>query len=593
MAVKSRTGKVTRGRASKAATGTGAPRKGVSRKTVSRKAASKKIASGGEVARLRKKVRLMEIEIGLYRELGDAVGKAGIKTILDRFMDFAVQAAETDSGTLFLIDDKKDEVAFAVVKGPLAKKLKGMRIEMNRGIVGHIAKTGKPYICDDLSKDRKWLGLKGPAPQMNLLGVPLKVRRKVIGVIEVLNKKTGHFTSDDERVLTSLANHLAILLERTGLVKDLDQRVEQFSTLNDVGNLLISTLDEKVVRRRAMEAITGLMDAEAGSLLMVDRAKGELYFDVALGEKGAEMKEVRLRIGEGIAGWVAQKGRAVLIKDVRKDKRFQKGADKKSGFKTRDMVCVPVRIKGRTLAVLQAMNSKSGAFTKDSLKLFQMFSNQVAIAIDNARLYEEIRDTFYATSKALAESIEKRDPYTGGHTKRVLEYSLAIGLELGMDDNMIEKLKLSAVLHDVGKIGVDDSILRKQAPLNDEEFDMMKQHPAMGADIMRHVPQLGDIIPGMLYHHERPDGRGYPEGLKGRKIPLIARIISAADTYDAMTTTRPYRKGLPKEVALAELRKYSGTQFDRSVVKAFIRAFDNGRIDEGLYLQAQSGGPGS
>jgi HD-GYP domain-containing protein (c-di-GMP phosphodiesterase class II) len=285
-------------------------------------------------------------------------------------------------------------------------------------------------------------------------------------------------------------------------------------------------------------------------------------------------------------------GRPLLVKDVSKDRRFQKGADKKSGFKTRDMVCVPVRVKGQILAVLQAINNKGGGFEKEDQRLFQMFSNQVAIAIDNARLYGEIRETFYATSKALAESIEKRDPYTGGHTKRVLEYSVAIGEELGMSTNQLDKLKLSAVLHDVGKIGVDDAILRKQAPLNDEEFAMMKKHPAMGADIMNHVPQLKNIIPGMLYHHERPDGRGYPKGLKGRKIPLIARIISAADTYDAMTTTRPYRKGLPKEVALAELRKYSGTQFDRTVVKAFINAFKNERIDEGLYLQAQSGGPG-
>jgi len=247
---------------------------------------------------------------------------------------------------------------------------------------------------------------------------------------------------------------------------------------------------------------------------------------------------------------------------------------------------VPVKIKGRVIGVLQAINKQSGrgvscqdAFDKGDLKLFQLFSNQVAIALDNARLYEEIRDTFHATSGALAEAIEKRDPYTGGHTKRVLEYCLAIARELKLGPDELEMIKLSAVLHDIGKIGVEDRILRKEAPLDESEAEQMKLHPQFGAEIMKHVPQLEGVVPGMLYHHERVDGLGYPDGLKSTEIPLVARIIAVADTFDAMTTTRPYRKGLPAETALAELRKFSNIQFDAAIVEAFFRAFRRGAID--------------
>ncbi|OGQ01467.1 MAG: hypothetical protein A2W38_01115 [Deltaproteobacteria bacterium RBG_19FT_COMBO_58_16] len=135
------------------------------------------------------------------------------------------------------------------------------------------------------------------------------------------------------------------------------------------------------------------------------------------------------------------------------------------------------------------------------------------------------------------------------------------------------------MLHDIGKIGVEDSVLRKEAPLDMKEALAMRMHPQHGAEILKHIPHLKDVMPGMLYHHERVDGLGYPEGLKGRHIPLVAKIISVADTYDAMTTTRPYRKGLPAKVALAELEKFSGIQFDGRVVKAFFKAYMNGDID--------------
>ena len=363
------------------------------------------------------------------------------------------------------------------------------------------------------------------------------------------------------------------------MTEKLDDRIGQFAVLQELGSLLTSTLDARVVRRRAMEAITKLMGAETGSLLLVDEDTGELWFEVALGEKGGRLKEVRLKAGEGIAGWVAGHGRAALVPDVTKDERFQGRFDRHSEFTTRNMACVPVMIRGRTIGVLQAINKLGGGvFTAEDLRVFALFSNHVAIALDNARLYEQLQSAFYATSAALAEAMEQRDPGTGGHTKRVLDYCLAIGQELKLTSREIEILKLTAVLHDIGKIGIEDRILKKEAALDEAEAAAMKRHPEVGVEILKHIPQLKDVIPGLLHHHERVDGLGYPGGGGDKGIPLVAKIISVADAYDAMTTARPYKKASAPEEALGELRKFSGIQFDGNVVNAFLKAYERGVI---------------
>ena len=359
-----------------------------------------------------------------------------------------------------------------------------------------------------------------------------------------------------------------------------EKKVGQLSTLMALSTILNSTLEQKEVRKRAIEAATRLTESEVGSLLLVDEEKNELFFEVALGEKGEKVKEIRLRMGEGIAGWVAKTGEPVIIDDVQNDPRFFKDADKKSSFVTRNMMCVPVKSEGRVIGVLQAINKlKGGKFTKDDLEGFISLADQVAIAIEKSRLYQELRDTFFCAAEALADAIEKRDPYTGGHTKRVLQYSVAIGKYLDLKESELERLRLAAVLHDIGKIGIEDSILRKRGKLSTDEYEMVKKHPVWGAEIMGHIKQLKDVIPGMRYHHERMDGNGYPDHLHDNEIPIIAKIISVADTFDAITTERPYQESLSVNVAFKELRGSAGTQFDSRVVEAFLKAYEAGDIN--------------
>jgi len=348
------------------------------------------------------------------------------------------------------------------------------------------------------------------------------------------------------------------------------KRIEQLNMLVELSALVNSTLDTGEIRKRAIEAAVRLLGADAGSLILVDQETGDLFFEVALGDKGDKVKEVRLKKGEGIAGWVAEKGEALIVHDVQSDRRFFKSADKYSAFMTKSILCVPVKSKDKILGVLEALNKRHGVFDKDDEEALMSLANQVAIAIENANLYEELINTFHATAEALAETIEKRDPYTGGHTKRVLHYSYRVGQTLGLSKKELENLKLAAILHDVGKIGVSDNILLKKEKLSPEEAEQMHLHPRYGAEILSHVKQLKDIIPSVRSHHERIDGSGYPDKLNGKDIPGMAKIIAVADAFDAMTTDRPYRKAMSKEEAFEELRIHAGVQFDEDIVHVFV-----------------------
>ena len=213
---------------------------------------------------------------------------------------------------------------------------------------------------------------------------------------------------------------------------------------------------------------------------------------------------------------------------------------------------------------------------------FNIMTDQVERFItDLQRAADENRELFIGTVKALAAAIDGKDPYTRGHSERVSRISVAIGERLNLLDEEVENLRISALLHDVGKIGIDDNILKKPAALTKDEFEIMKQHPQKGFKIMSQIPAMKGFLPGMYMHHEMIDGNGYPQGLKGDEIPMQARIVSVADTFDAMTTDRPYQKAMKFEDALALVKKFVGTRYDDAVVQALVEACESGQISPG------------
>jgi putative nucleotidyltransferase with HDIG domain len=256
------------------------------------------------------------------------------------------------------------------------------------------------------------------------------------------------------------------------------------------------------------------------------------------------------------------------------------------------VVCIPSYFQDKLLGVLLLGRKNSGqSFYKKELDFFIALANDVAMAIRNAQLFEELQQQidrnkrlFLETTKALATTIDAKDHYTHGHTERVTQISLAMAKKLlishriKVDENFLEELNIAALLHDIGKIGVPEYILNKRGSLSDDERRRINEHPIIGASILEPIGELKRAIEGVKYHHERFDGTGYPEGLKGHYIPLIASIIAVADSYDAMNTNRPYRPAFTKEQVIEEIKKGMGTQFNPLAAKVLIELHNEGSL---------------
>ena len=227
--------------------------------------------------------------------------------------------------------------------------------------------------------------------------------------------------------------------------------------------------------------------------------------------------------------------------------------------------------RNKIIGVLSVYNKKICKYNEEDINLLSMLASQAAIAIENARLYERAKLSYFNTIKTLSNIIDAKDNYTYGHSERVMENCMTIADALKMSKEDKEILRYASLLHDIGKIGIDVGLLRKPSKLNSEEWKVIFMHPVLGSSIVEQIGFLSDLAPAILHHHERYDGKGYPTKLKVDRIPLGARILSVADAYESMVSNRPYRKALSLKKAKEELLAASGKQFDPKIVKVFVK----------------------
>jgi putative nucleotidyltransferase with HDIG domain len=356
----------------------------------------------------------------------------------------------------------------------------------------------------------------------------------------------------------------------------IQRQLTTLTALQDLAKALTVDLDLQRLLLRIMRAATELVQAEASSLLLVDQETNELVFWTIHEGGGEFLRSQRMPGDQGIAGWVATHGQSLVVNDVQGDTRWAKTLAQKildgSGFQARAILCVPLWAREKVIGVVEALNKRSGAdFGNEDEDLLCALASYAAIAIENARLFQAVYTGYVDTLKALAATIDARDPYTRGHSERVTAYVQAVAPQMGIPAEMMDPLKYAAILHDIGKIGIDDRVLRKPGRFTARDRAAMNAHPTIGANIVDGIPFLKTSQPIIRHHHERYDGRGYPDGLKGDAIPLGARLVAVADSYDAMTSHRPYRPALSREQATEELLRNIGSQFDPEATQAFLR----------------------
>lgn len=369
------------------------------------------------------------------------------------------------------------------------------------------------------------------------------------------------------------------------------QREARLRELNDILGQLGASLDPDQVLRMFIQQAQHFLGVEAVSLFLVDEATGEAVLQIASQESDQmQIEQLRVPAGEGIIGSVIQSGETELVQDVQRDERHYEQADQASGFTTRSILAVPLRTRAidlgqergaaseRIIGGLEAINKLDGPFQEEDKELLQVMAKGAATILVVARLYKDANKLFLDVIQAIVAAIDAKDPYTRGHSQRVSDFSVEIARELGLSGEEIYQVRLGSLFHDVGKIGIPDRILRKKGQLKPVEIQTMRQHTRIGEHIMSQVRLMHDEIPAMLGHHERLDGSGYPGGLRGEQISTISRIVAVADVFDAMTSDRPYRAGLPVEEVFAYLRGHAGAHFDSACVAALVRAYRRGAV---------------
>ncbi len=353
-------------------------------------------------------------------------------------------------------------------------------------------------------------------------------------------------------------------------------RLKEALSLYKVSEAIAASLSLDEVMRTVTDAAIHEVDGDQ-AVVLLDDGEGGYY------ERACELHpDFRPRSGVG------QLDAAVLSEYFAEDKPLRvhgQGTRKYFAHMPEDLasnslIVTPLSMRQRTMGFLGVVSYTRGKkFDEGQRKMLRMVANRAAAAIENAKLYEDLKATFQQTIKGLASAIDKMDRYTSGHSERVAAYAQILAIKLGMSEEQVEIVRQAALMHDIGKIGCVMN-LNKPGKLSQEEYDIFKKHPGYGKDILEPITFLHPLIPGVHLHHERWDGRGYPLGLKAQDIPLIARIISVADTYDAMTSDRAYRKALPHEVAVNEILRCSGTQFDPDCAHPFAEAIENEREEK-------------
>jgi len=352
----------------------------------------------------------------------------------------------------------------------------------------------------------------------------------------------------------------------------LERRVKELTDLQEIVATFSGELRLDRLLELCLSAVGDATGARVVSILLMDPGEECLVVRARHGRNGERVVGERRSIGDGVAGWVAENRVPLLVGDVDKQPGFR-ALTRGEGYHTGSFVAAPLVHPDRLVGVLCATDKRDGgAFDERDLRVVLGLAPHAAIAIENARLFEAVQGNAYRVLRALVESFEAKDGYSRGHSARVAATAARVAQDMGLANGEIETLRQAALLHDIGKLGVSDAILARTAPLSDDEYEVVKEHPAHGEAVLQAAGFLEGVAPIVRRHHERWDGLGYPDGLEGRAIDPLTRILTVADAYDAMISPRPHRPAHTAEEALAELATCAGTQFDPSVIEPFRRA---------------------
>lgn len=500
------------------------------------------------------------------------------REMLPLLLDEILKAVETDSAAIWLYDHDRNELSQVESTGWL-KTLPKQKLRSDEGVVGYVFTSGKVHISNDFSADP----LTHPANKGNGWGgitLPIRTTTETIGALVVSMPNTRPIEQHHIQLLSTIAEIAGNAIQRSSLFEQSEKQVQRLTALREIDAAIASSFDLRVTLNILANHILAHINANAVDVLVYNNDNQTLDCIAASGFRSAASMQTSLRISEDIAGRVLLERKDIYAANLLREAGFQRGA-MLAHEEFVSYYALPLIGKGLAKGVLEVYFRQETAMNADQLEFLHTLAGQAVIAIDNAHLFENLQRSnqelslaYDTTLEGWGKALELRDKETQGHTRRVTDLTLRLAREMGVSEADLVHIRRGVLLHDIGKMGIPDRILRKKGELTEKEWDEMKKHPGYAYELLAPIPYLRPALDIPYCHHEWWDGSGYPRGLKGDAIPLAARIFAVVDVWDALLSVRSYRKPWAMRKVVKYIKEQSGSHFDPKVVQAFLNMIE-------------------
>jgi putative nucleotidyltransferase with HDIG domain len=498
--------------------------------------------------------------------------------MLSHLLDQTISLMEAEAGSIWLYDPINEVIALKIQRS-WSDEYIGSSYKLGEGIPGLVVQLGKAIVARELRQD-KHVPEKSRdqiPPGIGGACVPLHTEDSIVGVMFINVTLPRELTTGEIRILNALAEIGGNSIHRMNLHEQTVKQLERLAALRSIDLAISSVFDLQVTLAIVIHEVVKQLQVDAACVLLIRPGNNRLEYLVGQGFHTPNIEVTSLRIGEGNAGRAVIERRIIEVPNLASsDGKFMRAKLlAEEGFVS--YYAVPLITKGEVKGVLEIFNRTRLNPNREWLDFLEALGGQTAIAIENSMLFQDLQRSNFelamaydATIEGWSRALDLRDRETEGHTQRVTDMTLKLARKMGFSEERLILIRRGALLHDIGKMGIPDTILHKPEELSKEEQSIMRQHPQLAYDMLEPIAYLRDALDIPYCHHEKWDGTGYPRGLAGTQIPLEARLFTIVDVWDAITTDRPYRKGWPRKKALKYIREESGKYFDPQLVEVFL-----------------------
>lgn len=521
------------------------------------------------------KRRLADFEA--VNQLSSAMRAAhSLHDLLPIVLDSTLEILQKSIGSLWLYDKDKNELRVAAIRGYVNLPPE----KPGEGIAGYVYATGKPLIERNLHLSQRltWEVRHEISPGTSLVAVPVRAADNVIGALTISMYESDELNVNEIHLLNTLSEIAGNAIQRTMFHQQTERRLQNLTALSEIDKAISASFDLNTSLGTLLNHVVGQLGIDAADVLLFDANSLVLDRVAERGFRARKNKRAKPRLDKSYAGQAIMDHAIIKIENIsaQTDDELLTNIAGQEGFVS--YYAVPLLAKGYTKGVLEIFNRSTLETDEEWLGLLNTLARQAAIAIDNASLFEDIQRSnaelslaYDATIEGWSHALDLRDKETEGHTLRVTDMTIELARAFDLSDAELVQVRWGALLHDIGKMGIPDTILLKAGSLTEHEWSVMKKHPAFAYDMLSPIRYLQSALDIPYCHHEKWDGTGYPRGLKGKQIPMPARIFAIVDVWDALTSNRPYRPAWEKERALQYIQSLSGTHFDPRVVEMFLK----------------------